>query len=1329
MCSKTPFPVESESQRIGQYAKIAFDALKPLSWRVADLSGDEDVGLDYHVQIVESGEYRYAFHVQLKGSNTPSVSKTHESISVRLKSRTINYYKNITDPVMLVFCDLSSNDDPRRAIGYYAWIHDELKLLTTDSDYVDDEQQTHTIHVPLKNTFSPNLDVSDYCLGLLRRSHASKGVFDAISEITSQDESFETIASTDRLAMRIREGGRSFLDPVLAESSTPWVNAPEGSIVGQLSLATDQLKKSNDGYAAELLEKIAGEMGSATFHEQAEYQYLLGSISSVRGRSRDASNCYKTAHRIYRDEPKYIVAWIEEKIKQMPIESYRRNFSRLTRLLPSSDRREVVCLKSKLLAGMGQYDQARDVLNVLPAERRHVSLAMIHMVRGQWSLVQDVCKTGLEDQNLLGRQRAILRIFNGRALFEKMLKEHRGTSDELWVPLTGPTGVDPKMLNECWLECHRALKLLRQDGWPLEIEHLAEFLPIPAVALNHHRAILEDVRQAASTRPHLVALQACLERLALASGEISVALEAIDRQPESKELDWHAAYLSWEAGDKQHALEIARKQVSEEPCDVEGVDPRLLVIGAVSANDLLASAQEEEFVNVLESNPQWAGELAVYKFLTEISDAPLKRSAAMEALLDAFERNRDCELLQGTLFRQLDTRNKESAGHFVSVVEQIRLHRELELSDVMRLAEAYFTLEKWPQLNELADDALERFGERDELVSIKALGLECRGETAAALTMLEPLIQKGKQAPLALDVYINIAIRCGYIAEAISIAIRLFERAKDAQAKLEVLRLLFVLKMTLNASSQELFEIAWRYGDLASQEDEVQEGLFLQLFLTATLDTSVSVEETQRQEFQDRLSRYCTRFPESNLLRSILIPANGSPSELVTQLEKIAGFDDVRKNKLRKLVRDLHHQRIGIPFSWRPRNVLLNVGNVFHLWEISKNSSKDEKEYHLTMFYKNGQQQRDLRKTRGIPLLDMLSLIVLHDLDLWSILFSVFDKVAVAKATMLELQSLCVPMLGWGFSDRAREIVEQLQDNMNCIVQPGSGNTGQKAGRLAQLESVEEFMELSSSGEFVGYSDDACIRSYVNEIENAERTICTFDLLQGAEIRGLLSTREVACRVAKLARWNVIGVPVSVKHFLSVFPSSIDSTEDPLEIVDVITSSSFADMAESLWDYKTPYVRVVDHVAQVLVYMCRLPTVNPGLMPALWRVWLDKVRLRTDAPGNQIEHLARSMTLIGSKLGDTDSSSVKRLWDAYKTVVELEFGKEMEERKEIESIEVVGRTMAKMVGETLESVKAERPMENLRSGFVEDTLEYSRFLKAYEEERVRLGVQTQKRDS
>ena len=120
-------PQESEAQRIGHRAEKCFAANQPDSWRPKPTDGTDDVGLDYQVQLVDDGQYVGLFHVQLKGSESPTLNATGEFYSVPLERSTVNYYLRIGEPVLLVFADLSVDSNTSRCPAFYVWIHDDLK--------------------------------------------------------------------------------------------------------------------------------------------------------------------------------------------------------------------------------------------------------------------------------------------------------------------------------------------------------------------------------------------------------------------------------------------------------------------------------------------------------------------------------------------------------------------------------------------------------------------------------------------------------------------------------------------------------------------------------------------------------------------------------------------------------------------------------------------------------------------------------------------------------------------------------------------------------------------------------------------------------------------------------------------------------------------------------------------------------------------------------------------------------------------------------------------------------------------------------------------------
>ena len=1057
----TPLPIETDSQRIGQNAKLAFVALRPLSWRVQDLSGDDDVGLDFLVQVVVDGEYRYSFHAQVKGTEHPNYVRQDNFLPVRLKTRTLNYYQNVAMPVMLVVCDLSKNADPRKAVGYYVWIHDQLKDILGNEPHIDDAQQTHTIQVPIENHFTSELDVADYCTQVLQLKHAADGLFDAISQTYDAPIDVNPLESINAISDSVRHQGRTFLESISSESSTPWLQAPHGSIARRLADVDEQLRRFDHVRASEILDTLDEDPRTYSKEEDAEYQYLLGRMHSLQGNHVVASHCYKKAIRRFGQEPKYIIAWTEEQINRYASLNVERVCRRLLRTLPQSDREEVVAVRCKLLAAVGNHEEALTTISKLHTSRQHLQYGLLYTIRNDWMQVKATCDRGLEDPSVAERHRGHLLILKARATFNVMLERTKFATGTSPIPLTGPAGIDFKLLNECWTECYAALKFLSRTGWPLEVENLAEFISIPAIASNNHQSILKDLYQAAARRPHLTALQACLEHVAIACGDLPTALEAISRQPKSHELTRRKAFLSYDSGDKSQTLAVVLEELERQKRKGEEADPQLIAIGAVAAHDMLEMTHESELATQLSMNPDWGGELATYSYLIRISDSPLETSAEPSDLLQAYEEFPSNALVLGTLLPVLDTKTREGAQIYIEIMDRVSRERQIAFSETMRLAEAYLTLEDWPALRNLANDATVRFGENNRVVALRALSLECSGETGQALRMLGGILDKGKHEPLAVNMYINIAVRCGFVDRAVDQTTRMLQQEDDGDRRKELLRLLFILKMNSDAPRAELYNIAWRYGRSVNRADEVEEGIFLQLYFFATQTGDVKIPTSEVSEFHQRLETYVQKFPQSQLLRSVRLPESEDAGELLRVLERELGFDENRRRWIEKTVRELREQAVPIPFAWRPRNVLVNVGDVFHLWEISKNSNKDAKEFHLTMFINAKGARPNLRRLEGTPILDLLSLVTVSELDLVDVLFSVFGRIAITKSTLLELQSLSGPYVGSLFRNSAKALVEMLRRRIDSIIQPGDPQGRRPGRRWREVESTEEQKELA----------------------------------------------------------------------------------------------------------------------------------------------------------------------------------------------------------------------------------------------------------------------------
>ncbi len=133
--AKKKFPEESDPQKIGQMADVAFRAKYPCDpWRLTELAGDNDFGKDYWIQISDNGAMSHGFFLQLKGSQqvingkSKKLSKDGCYYSQKLELATYNKYFCEIVPVMIAFADLSQDTYPRNCNVYYLWIDGVLSV-------------------------------------------------------------------------------------------------------------------------------------------------------------------------------------------------------------------------------------------------------------------------------------------------------------------------------------------------------------------------------------------------------------------------------------------------------------------------------------------------------------------------------------------------------------------------------------------------------------------------------------------------------------------------------------------------------------------------------------------------------------------------------------------------------------------------------------------------------------------------------------------------------------------------------------------------------------------------------------------------------------------------------------------------------------------------------------------------------------------------------------------------------------------------------------------------------------------------------------------------
>ncbi len=521
-------PEESESQEIGQQAVRAFAIHGPRNWRHKPTDGDDDFGLDMQVQVVANATVVGLFHAQIKGSGNKRLSTDGTYYSVSLKTRTLNYYARIQDPIMLVFADLSSGKDPQECPVFWTWISEDIhNLLGDGTDFSSYLQDSVTFHVPVTNVFSPRLDVLPDLQRFRRRANALRGFYHSINLATRPDESSVDMVST--LTSKIQTGGFPLIAALTAPQNSPWIEPQTGTLAASLFVAHQHISDNDEAAARSILETIQERILSGSAHERAEYAFLTAKLLSLEGNDEVALDCFCQAHALHSESPKYLTALLEAQFKK----AYRgpedvADVRALVKSLPPSNNPKTIAVKAKICTVAGAYDEATQMLSTLEIKDAAVTRALISYLKREWYDTIAHCDNGIPLHTELKSDRTVLHLLKARALFHLAFHDWDLLPDTEMPPF-GLPDMDLPTLWKAWQEMQVTLNLLRESGWPPNAEYLIDVLGATSVILDQHRDILGDLRALAKRRPHISMVHEQLHRLAILAGDHALALEALDK--------------------------------------------------------------------------------------------------------------------------------------------------------------------------------------------------------------------------------------------------------------------------------------------------------------------------------------------------------------------------------------------------------------------------------------------------------------------------------------------------------------------------------------------------------------------------------------------------------------------------------------------------------------------------------------------------------------------------------------------------------------------------------------------------------------------------------
>ncbi|TVO58390.1 DUF4365 domain-containing protein [Denitromonas ohlonensis] len=1249
-------PQTGDSQEIGEDAYDCLRAKRPKGWQLTELGGVNDFGFDFQVQISVQQQVVHPFRLQLKGTRSPQRSADGSFLSISLSTTTLRYFDNTDEPVLLVLCDLSVDpEDPRECPLHYVWIREELERIQIAS--IPLEQKEAAIRVPTANVLNRTTDLVDEVRKRHRLSRVGHALDTSVAGMDPSLDSEDRVAMVESITRNIATRSIVFAQALAEPAADVWINPPRGSLAWLLTEAKFAVARGSVEKCADLLQQASERLEPASAMEKAEYWYLKGRLHLVRGDDNDATHAFNSAAET-QPQAKYWAAWAESEMRRRFRVDHGEDYSDVLDALPADADPALLGVKARLLAASRKHAEAIALLDTFEGAESLAARAVVETMFSNPEQALQACIDGITLDEKRESTRLLFLILRARARFTIALRSARveasseGVLEDEILPPSGPIGLDAAALREAWADIEEAVSALEEIRWVSNAEFVIDLWIATASMLGKQEQILTRVLAAARQRPQQAELQSAAETLAAQCGDFQAALEANSRLPEGNMKVLRRVTFLHELGKHRDCVELMVANIDTVARSHQLFGPAL-VLAALSADVTARDSLVEAWRDILRSGDvEDRAHSATLDYLLAQRRNQLQSGEALTDLA------REDELLGHPkpttllLFRELDPGSETQAEQFLAVATRVRSTIRLSPMVAVRIGVALATLRRWSDLLALCEESCQEFEVTGRIRAFQALALDQLGRSDEARTILESMLEGGIEDGVALNTYVTIMVRWGFTEKAKAAAELILARAQSKDRRIECVRMLFNLEQHVNPTSPRLVDLAFRMGALASSDDEVEEGVFLCMAIAATSFETAVLSDARKDELHTRANGFFERFPQSKILRRVELPAEAGAKEMLRSMMSAIGMSEEREQQRARLEAQLQSGELPLPFAWRPRFALGNVQDVAHLWELAKRSAAGEKKLHLNMIGEQWEQQRAESFRSRMPLFDLLTLFVLKDLELLDKVFDFFPKVAISQATLGELTRMSQPFSGSIHRQRCIDVQDRLRPRLAQILQPHGVPSEDE---LHLPSASRELQSLARTGDYVVYSDDAMLRMWILEDKFAADGMCTLDLLCGLEETGLLSTEEVATKLAQLCDWHV-GIQIQLRHQLALIPEAVRLARRVLEAATTLRSiAPFMSLARGMWGPHTDFMGAVNHVGAVVRLLVQDPAVPDVAIGAFVAVWIDHATVRADMPLPALQ-LAAHIAVYVVAAEKLPLQAARRLWNVYFGVVEAAYG-------------------------------------------------------------------------
>lgn len=1120
MAKSISHPQDPENQVINRQAESCLRVRSPATWSFKGLDGDADVGLDFNVQVSYKGQVRDVFRIQLKGTTRPSFTKDGKVISFPLKSTTLRLYADVVEPIMLVVVDMSvDSENPANCPAYFTWVND--KDLREAIANIKDDQQTLTIHVPVNNLLTPNTDVSGVLAHVRHTRDAGEVLLGVVGKARPGQDKHTIAVDAVRIGRALSCKSPEIIDALISEEGGAWVAPKSGSLAWHLNHARDEIRRCDLPKARRHLDQAEPFAAEATAAERADFLFLTGRLKSLEGDEAGGIECLRLANEVNPSE-KHLSAYVECAVIQRIVTDESAGLGDLLALL-AGEGSDIVGVRARILAMSGARELALAEVQKISEPERYVREAHVLAILGDGQAAEALCNKALAFPELTSQMRGLALIINAEVAFRRAFGDvtlNRDGDAQSGIGVEEHWGALVESAYRC---VERAIQDMREAGWNGNIEHLARLWAETAHALGRLEDIFPFIQSAAEAMPQKVGIQDIFSELSAATGRFELSTKISERLPWSLEAEIRKVYCFHKLKKNVECVQTAKAIVNLLTWKERGVAHSFLEAGMsayiLAETDLLADIQTK----LDEHFPEYAALLkfSIYRL------GGMAREKAIDALLEDYQRLGKPRMLAEFLISEMNANDPSQAEQIIQLAGPRVYTTPGEVSLNEQIATAYHTLGRWSDLVALVDRKAVQNTRGHYLKTLQAVALDNLGRSQEALNCLEALLSHATENVAAVRLYAQILARLGRLSQAIDAVQRFLSAATSPGMQREAINSLYALRRRHGGTGRQLLALAQRYGVLADQNDEQQEGVFLLMFLGATTYHGAVVEAWYKNEVKERLERFFERFPQSRLLKRATLKDDASAVEIQAILDELEGVDPTQRQQAENLIDQLTKGQCAIPFSQRPFLLFNGRTDVVALWEQAKRSGASESYLHLEMNVEGRDAtSRDQDSKSKIPLLDMTALLVLFDLGILETAIQHFGRIAVPRQTFEHLFELSDPHIGSVQAGKCAELHAMIGRHAQVIRQPISSDEiahRRKANGLSpyfELQEIKAILQEEQGEQYVLYSDDAASRLYCSS-SDAETGFCTFDFLTELCAAGTITKLEKARYVATLSGWRV----------------------------------------------------------------------------------------------------------------------------------------------------------------------------------------------------------------